>query len=315
MGSRAAETILHGTVATLVVMVLLRTQRIRAPQARLRYWLLALACPALLTPLFWLLAPGRSTEGFRDEWSLLSGSHFSALSCYGIRLGRVVGIIMALAGIGLFLRDFVPLALDLATGRAGALDSVAPPDVMSQAVAHTAAALAIAPPRLVVRATKHPVLFCRGMRRPTIVASTGLFEMLCSDELEASIAHEMAHLEQRDAVLGWSLLFLRAMFFFNPTVQLVARAAALQAERRADLGAARITGSAEPMVRSLRKMASFHGTSTPSIPSWLGFRLAGIEERCQALLADVSRDPDRTPSWVLPATVLGLGMILFLTVA
>jgi len=80
MGRGAAETILHGLVAALAVMVILGAGRIRACETRLRYWLLATGCPVLLTPLYWLILPVRVGEDFRDEWSLFSGSHFSLLT-------------------------------------------------------------------------------------------------------------------------------------------------------------------------------------------------------------------------------------------
>jgi Zn-dependent protease with chaperone function len=292
MGRRAAECILHGIVAASVVMMLLRAQRIRAPQARLRFWLLAMGLPLAGTPLLWLLAPWRLGERFRDEWALFSASHLSPWAWHGVELATAAAWLLALAGAALFLRDVIPFALDFARGRGTPRTATAPSPALTAAMERSAAALGIALPRLtVLLPSKHPILICRGLRKPIIVASTGLCEMLAPDELEAAIAHEMAHAKHRDPVLGWGLMLVRGLCFFNPAVQLAARAAVAEIERRADQSAARVVGSAEAVVASLRKLSGSAGIPAHTARTWHGFRLAAIEERCQALLREWPADP------------------------
>ena len=139
--------------------------------------------------------------------------------------------------------------------------------------------------------------------------------MLTPDELEAAVAHEMAHAKHRDPVLGWGLMLVRGLCFFSPAVQLAARAAVAEVERRADQSAARVAGSAEPVVASLRKLSGSARIPAYSARTWHGFRLAAIEERCQALLRARPADPAELSPWILPTTAIGLGVILFLTVA
>ncbi len=317
MGNRAAECILHGIVAAIVVMVLLRAQRIRAPDTRLRFWLLAAGLPLTATPLYWWLAPWRQGEHFRDDWSLFSASHLSPLAFHGVALSSAVWLLLALAGAALFLRDAIPFALDLVHGRVArhAL-SEAPVSVIG-AANRAAAALGIAVPRLTVLPSQHPILMCRGLCRPVIVVSIGLGQMLAPEELEAGMAHEMAHAKHRDPVLGWGLMAMRGLCFFNPAVQLAARAAALEIERRADQAAARIAASPDAVVQSLRKLSGMDGARPFPLEArtWQGFRLAAIEARCQALLHEERVPSDAQPAWILPATAIGLGVILFLTVA
>jgi Zn-dependent protease with chaperone function len=317
MGSRAAESILHGIVTAIAVMVLLRAQRIRAPDTRLRFWLLATGLPLSATPLCWWLAPWRHGERFRDEWSLFSASHLAPYTFHGVALSGAVALLLALAGTLLFLRDAIPFALDLVRGRSARLAVIEPPIALVSAASRAAAALGIAVPRLTVLPSKHPILICRGLRRPNIVVSIGLCQMLAPDELQASIAHETVHAKHRDPVLGWGLMVMRGLAFFNPALQLAARAAALELERRADQAAARIVGSADAVVQSLRKLSGFDGARPfPSeARTWHGFRLAAIEGRCQALLHEQQPASEVRPAWLLPATAIGLGVILFLTVA
>ena len=318
MGRKAAECILHGIVAAIVVMMLLRAQRIRAPQDRLRFWLLSMGLPLGGTPLFWLLAPWRLGDPFRDEWALFSASHLSPLAWHGVALPTAAAWLLALAGAALFLRDGIPFAVDFLRDRATRQAVTTPVPALTSAAARAAAALGMAVPRLTVLVSKHPILICRGLRRPCIVASTGLCEMLAPDELVASIAHEMAHARHRDPVLGWGLMLVRGLCFFNPAVQLAARAAVVEIERRADQSAARMVGSSEAVVNSLRKLSGIHDCTPPlpaRAPTWHGFRLAAIEDRCQALLRDEPVAPAALARWILPTTAIGLGVILFLTVA
>ena len=174
MGRRVAECILHGIVAASVVMMLLRVQRIRAPQTRLRFWLLAMGLPLAGTPLLWLLAPWRLGDRFRDEWALFSASHFSPWAWHGVELSTAAAWLLALAGAALFMRDVIPFALDFARGRGTHRTVTEPSPALASAAQRSAAALDIALPRLTVLASKHPILICRGLRNPVIVASTGL---------------------------------------------------------------------------------------------------------------------------------------------
>lgn len=315
MGRRAAECILHGIVAASVVMMLLRVQRIRTPQTRLRYWQLAMGLPLAGTPLLWLLAPWRLGDRFRDEWALFSASHFSPWAWHGVALSTAAAWILALGGTLLFLRDVIPFALDFARGRGTHRAVTEPSPALASAAQRSAAALGVALPRLTVLSSKHPILICRGLRSPVIVASTGLCEMLAPDELGAAIAHEMAHTRHRDPVLGWGLMLVRGLCFFNPAVQLAARAAVVEIERRADQSAACLVGSTEAVVASLRKLSGSAGIPAHPGRSWHGFRLAAIEERCQALLRDWQTAPAGLSPRILATTAIGLGVILFLTVA
>ena len=314
MARAAAETILHGLVAAVAVMLILGAGRIRDPQTRLHHWLLAMACPVLLTPLCWLVFPGRTDEHFREVWSLFSGSHFSFVAWRGLRAGRVAALALAIAGCLLYLRDLLPFALDVGRSRVARRDLATIPEVLSKSVAAAAGALGTGMPRLMVIASRHPILICRGLRRSIIVASTGLVDLLAPDELDAAVAHEMHHARRHDPLLGWVLMIVRSIFFFNPAVQLCARAAVHEIERRADLGAAARSGP-EAVTRSLRKLAGSKGDDKrpPHLAAWHGFRLAAIEERCRTLIDEGQRvSPPRS---TLLATAIGLGVILFLTVA
>ena len=315
MARFVAESILHGLVATLAIRAILGIGRIREPQARLRFWLLAMALPVWFSPLVVGLAPVRLGDSFRDQWSLLSGTHFLVFRWRGIEAGTVVVLVLAAAGLLLCLRDLVPFLLDVARNRKQRPSVANIPEDLLRSLGTAASALRTPTPELRVLASPDALLSCRGWRRCRIVTSTGLLDMLAPDERDAAVAHEVAHARHGDPAIGWGLMLVRLLFLFNPFVQLCARAAAHEIESRADAEAAVVSGGPEPVVRSLRKLTAGDPEHAPAGAGrwWRAFSLVAIEARCRSLI-DV-RPAVPAPRWALPATAVGLGVILFFTVA
>jgi Zn-dependent protease with chaperone function len=307
MWSGGAESILHGVVAASVTGLLLR--RRDPPGIRLGFLLLGAVLPVLSAPLFRTLAPGRLAPAFRDGPALFSASHFALLRMAGVPLLPTLLALLALAGTLLFLRDLVPFLVDASRWRSR-VRSVEDGGAITGAVKRAATRLGIVPPRVLLFASEHPVLLCRGLVHPRIVASTGILVALTPDELEAAVAHEVAHAAHRDPLLGWGLMLVRGLGFFNPAVQLLARAAVHETEQRADRAAVGVLGGSESLVSSLRKMS---GAST--IPTTLGQQAHAriLDARCLALVSDRAAAP--AGRWHLAVVVAGLTTLLYLVVA
>lgn len=316
MGERAIESLVHGLVAVGTVIALLHALPVHAHKDRFRFWILALAYSVLAPTIFWLTVPFRSTQAFRDDWALVAVSRASLLGWAGFQPASWLGLALAVAGTMLFLRDLVPFVLDALRARSGRPDEGQASAALASVVDKVAAAYGMARPRLRVRADRSAMLACRGLVRPTLMVSDGLPDLLSADELEASIAHEMAHAKARDPLLGWVLMLVRTAFFFNPMVQLAARAAAIEIEFAADEQAANHMGQAQPVVQGLRKLAGLAGTDAKaSHRSGLrALRMAAIERRCQTLSARAPGSGVPRATGSLVAAAVGLGVILFLTV-
>ncbi len=71
-------------------------------------------------------------------------------------------------------------------------------------------------PRLIVTYQDHFRAFTFGIIRPTIVLSKGLMEGLSVEELEAVLAHEIAHIKRKDYLVNWIAVFIRDVSLFNP---------------------------------------------------------------------------------------------------
>jgi beta-lactamase regulating signal transducer with metallopeptidase domain len=62
-----------------------------------------------------------------------------------------------------------------------------------------------------------------GILRPCVLLPKGLLATWSDDELKLAILHELVHVQRRDNVLNWVLIFIQALHWFNPVVWLVLR--------------------------------------------------------------------------------------------
>ncbi len=344
----AAQAIFHTWVAALVLEALVRLWKVKNPRQRMALRLLALGHPLLVLPAFVFLVPVRATEWFRDGQALFAGRRWDELRLGGFGLFHVwLGAFVALGG-ALFLMDLVPLLL----GRRGAFlrsdgqgtsdlgrAAACPPPrretsprpsgrdrlELERELERLALAMGMARPPVVFLEQGGPALFCTGARRPALVVSSAALDLLDEIELRAALAHELAHLDNGDPASSWLLMAGRALQFFNPAFQVVARALARDAEWRADERAAAVTGDRLALASGLLKLYR----ATEGRPVARGRRnlpLAGalaaplararafdVEARCRRLL-DAPAPPLAFGALRLAAAAGALLLLLFFVV-
>ena len=96
--------------------------------------------------------------------------------------------------------------------------------------------------------------FVVGARRATVLLSEELLERLDERELEAVLAHEIAHLEARDVSIVFGAGLLRDMVAWNPVAHLAFRRLLTDRELEADRRAAAMTGRPLDLASGLVKM-------------------------------------------------------------
>ena len=321
MLEHAAESLVHTTLSAVALMLLFRLWRLDEPSQRVRFQLAALGVGALSGPALLLLAPARAGEAFREESALFACSRFAGLPLLGSDARSLA--VLALVGLGvlLYLRDLVAMLHE--PWRKGTPRERSAPPGLAAELAPIAARLRLArPPRIRVVESPEPALFCSGLLRPAVVVSEGLLERLTPAEHRAALSHELAHLAARDPLLGWLLMLLRTLFFFNPAVQLLARAIAFDLERRADDRARLVTGEplelAAALVKSHRHARSWlEQGAVPGLDGAIamleGFRARALETRCRLLMAERPKGL-RLPGWHVASVTGGLAVLLYFVV-
>lgn len=233
----------------------------------------------------------RHSPAFVARWALFAGERWSLLHVSGTSLGSLFLLLGAGLGSALFLRDALPALLDLAWGRGPGRAPVRwreTAEVLGALAGRHARALGIDCPDVRLVHAPGPVLLCAGALRPVLVASPAVASVLRGEELDAAVAHEVAHARHRDPAWGYGLMALRAAMFFNPAVQWLARALVDDIERRADQEAVRLVGRADTLARVIRLL--FEAGHPPPAESEASFevlfwriRRAGAERRCRRL--------------------------------
>ena len=249
------QAILHGLVAAGAVEAALRAWRIRRADARLAFWLLALAFPFLVLPVLLVAAPFRSQDAFTAGWALFSSERWNAVRLAGIGTDTLVFALLGLAATLIFLRDGVPfVASAIRDRRKDAAAHAAPPDRLVAIVRDLSGRVGTRAPAIRLLRADAPVMFVRGLARSTIVVSDGTLARLSDGQLRAALVHELAHVRFRDPLAGWLLMAARLLMFWNPAVHLLCRAIVQEMEHRADQMAARL-GEPSDLVVALRVLA------------------------------------------------------------
>jgi Zn-dependent protease with chaperone function len=334
----AAQSMAHALVAALAVEALLRVWRARAPDDRLALRALALCQPLAVTPAVVLLVPQRASEQFHDAWALFASRRWEELQVAGVSL-LVLGVVAGAAlGLALFLMDLVPLL----SSRRRALPpaSEAPPELaaaLAEVARGTVGARLVpargngggrAPalgggqaPALHFVESRDCLLFCAGAVRPVLVVSRGALDLLDGEELRAALAHELAHVRRRDPALSWLLMGVRGVLFFNPVVQVVARALARGAEWSADERAGgdrlALASAVVKLHRAGLARAQERGPAALPLAAALAeplrrIRSHDVEARCRRLLEPAAPPRLAFPSLRVALASASLGLLTFL---
>lgn len=310
-----SEAITQTLIAALMVEALLRLWAATDPGFRIRMRLLVLLVPLVLYPALVVLAPFRQEPHFAERWAVFSVQRWSSVEALGVGLERIwLGLCVA-AGVGLLLLDLVPYVRRRGRRRTLAQASrPAPPELMDQ-VRATAARLRVPVPPTALVDVPAVVLFCTGVRRPRLLVSRGALEAFDPEELDAAIAHELAHIVRADVLASWGLFTARILQAFNPPVHLVVHALARDLERRADDDAA---GEEKPRLAlgsALLKTwrSGQRGSAVFALPLLAVFDRAQeeeLEQRCRRLLSPPS-PPDPSSGLRLFTTAVALASLLF----
>jgi beta-lactamase regulating signal transducer with metallopeptidase domain len=308
------HAILHGIIAAGFVEAVLAAWRIRSAAARLTFWVVALAVPFLVSPALLAAAPFRLDDHFAARWALLSLARWDDVQVAGIGVASGALALLILLGIALLLRDLVPFAAALWRESRDTAERGEVPADLAALVARQTARLQMKAPPIRVLHEDDPVLFVRGAGENVLVLSTGLLRRLRAEQVEAAITHELAHVRFRDASIGWLLMGARMAMFWNPAVQLVARAIAQEMEHRADAVAVRVAG-AQAFASALDTLSA-EDARLDSDNRWRAFRARLRSAHMSARSAALTAPPDE-PAWLTARLVVvaaALGVISFFVV-
>jgi heat shock protein HtpX len=266
MAAPFPQMLLTSCATFIITYVLLRLFRVGDARIRSIFYMLTLVAPlvvyAVYTPSIWVMRPAM-IRGFATEAGMvierveeIAGVNYTGLLC-------IIGLIFGVATLAI---SYI-FGVSIVKRCQGVMDVTAEDEPrIYGTVARLARKMEVKTPRLGLTENLQPNAFTVGYGAKTmIVLSSGLISTLNQIELEAVIAHELAHVKNRDFHLMAAVSSLKVAAFFNPFAYLSASMLARERELLADEVGTKMTHRRNAFKRALVKISSVDVKSSVSI--------------------------------------------------
>ena len=250
-GMYVAQSFCHSVIAAMITDRALKAWKIYDPLVRQRFRLIVILFPIVSFPLYQLINPARSSALFRldslfdiNRWLFLEiwGSFPSACS--------LLLFMFAVTSLVFLFQEMLPvLRHSLASGHPehdGTRLDVDP------FIAEASRSLSIKKPEVVLLDDDEPLLFSTTGKDAVIFVSTGLPQALTTEQMQAALAHELAHIARNRRPLLIAVFLLRIIMFFNPVVLVKFRRAVRDEEKICDDIAVSLTRNPAALAATLK---------------------------------------------------------------
>jgi len=199
----------------------------------------------------------------------------------------ILGVGVAVSSFMLLRRAVGAVAVHRLLARCEPLPEVVRDRVVASVQSLTARTRLTEPPEILLLPPGVPGAFASGARRPRILIARELLTTLDASEVDAVVAHELAHLEARDCQLMFGAGFLRDLVAWNPVAHLAFHHLITDRELEADRRAASLTGRPLAVASSLVKVCEMVRDSKRRYRAVAAFMRPGsrINRRVTNLLA------------------------------
>ncbi|MFC2021865.1 M56 family metallopeptidase [Chloroflexota bacterium] len=216
LGHYISQVIFYSLVTTIVVGSLLAIWHIREPLLQIEFRFLILLLPILYPLLYYLIYPTRNSPHFRQQVALIDlnswlgldlGGNIALWHLFVAMLAVTIGVVLAkeaVPGIKHYLGNSSSFSV-ITKGQFPKLDEV---------LANIPGLKVIPAPRILLSPEDVPTAYSLSGKR--LVISASMINLLDSDELQAVIEHEIAHLSRQLIWINRALLTLRFLMFYNP---------------------------------------------------------------------------------------------------
>ncbi len=271
-GMYLVQSFVHSLITAIVVDRAINAWRIVNPLVIQRFRLLVILLPVLSFPLFQWMHPERGAVDFRlralfDSARWLNLELFGALSVHLLFVG-----LLLIAGLVFLVQELIPLVRHTFLSKRSAV-----PRTPADEHAHVARALEDLPgekPAVYLMDDDAFTVLSTTGSDSAIFLSTGLLEVLSPSQLQAAIAHEMAHIQRSKRPLLVIVYLFRILMFLNPVVLLEFRRIAQEEENICDDMAVSMTRNPRALADTLRNV---YGTPRDPAPAGRG-KLAAVNE-------------------------------------
>jgi Zn-dependent protease with chaperone function len=287
LGQYIIQTVFHSAIIALIVEAMLKIWHIQMPFSQIKFRLLVLALPICYLPLYFLLYPPRAGAHFREQVALIDLNEWLGLRLVGgLYAWHLFGALLALLTAYFLFKEAIP-SLRHYLGRrhsSSHIESRRFPELDS-ILTNLSGVKGLPMPKVLLSAENTPVIHTMGSR--VLILSAATINMLDNEELEAVVAHELAHLTKQARRINQISMALRFLMFYNPIALFIFRRIINDNEKNCDDIAASTTGKqlalASGLFKVFRQTATSPATTSDS-RSWILPQVSALEYRAYRYL-------------------------------
>ncbi len=250
-GMYVAQSFCHSVIAAMITDRALKAWNIANPLVRQRFRLIVIFFPIVSFPLYQAINPARSSALFRLE-SLFDINQWISLEIWGvIPLSLLFLLIFVLTSLVFFFQEMFPVLMHSLESKQ--VEHEGTHMDADPFIAEASQLLSIKIPDVILIDDDEPLLFSSTGKDPVIFTSTGLSRALTKEQMQAALAHEIAHIARSRRPLLIAVFLLRIIMFFNPVVLVKFRMAVKDEEKICDDIAVSLTHNPAALAEALKK--------------------------------------------------------------
>ncbi|MBI4690994.1 MAG: M48 family metalloprotease [Nitrospirae bacterium] len=251
MGMFIAQSVLHSLIAAIIVDRAIQIWGIGDPLVKQRFCLIVILFPIFSFHGYQMINPERGAISFRLN-AIFDINRWLKLEFWNIPLGLLFILILSGTTLIFFFQEMIPILRHTFESKEHAFHEKKADDYPP--ISDALRGLSVEKPETFIIEDRDRILFSIMGERPAIFLSTGLVEILNSEEIVTAIAHEIAHIRRNKRPILVIVFILRVLMFFNPVVLLEFRRAVQEEEKICDDMAVSLTQKPHVLAETLRKL-------------------------------------------------------------
>jgi Zn-dependent protease with chaperone function len=307
-GMYVAQSFCHALIASVLMDQALRAWKINDPLIRQRFRVTVVLFPIFSFPFYQAINPDRGSVLFRLN-ALFDVNRWLNVELWGvISFGLLFLVVLAITSLIFLFQEMIPILKHTLESRT--MEHEGTRRESDPFIENACRALSIETPQVLIVEDEEPVIFSTTGKNALIVVSTGLTETLTQDEMQAALAHEIAHISRGRRPVLLAVFFLRMILFFNPVALIEFRRVVRNEEKICDDIAVSITHRPDALAEALKKFLAVRETPEPEAQPKPLFTPVPLEEysyniQLDGRIARLVQDPQRNTSgrWFLLITV------------
>ena len=149
-----------------------------------------------------------------------------------------------------------------------------------------------------------------GFFKPVILLPIGAINQLSENEVEAILAHELAHIIRNDFLINIFISFIEVLFYFNPAVWWISGNIRLERENCSDDIAIRLCGSSISYAKALVSLQELDTSGVPSFAMPFSNRKNQLLNRVRRIL-NQPQNRSNMMEKLMATCLLVIGLFLF----